>query len=193
MAHLASRPPFLGIGIQIKSRMGGDFLGYFQRLEILAFFSGFPLLYSVVYLLSGVRRTASSQEFFATLQRLLPYCYALVATFFVFFISAEWIMHRAGHRANVSSTVLLLQIWGSLGIFFWMPALRKVPAYSLFHSLVFFVFLLMKDLLLGWNTGHGRENIRNDMNIFTTSLQLYLACLAFVYIVFYIRRLIKSP
>ena len=176
---------------QNQVNMGDDFLVYFQRLEILAFFSGFPFLYSIIHLL-GTRHSWIFQAFFEKAKVLLPLSYALTATFFAAYISIEMIMGPGGRADRTSFLVYFLKIWGVMAILFWTPFLRKVPPYSLWHSLVFFVVLLLKDLVLGWNSAEGRELIRNDMKIFTTSTMLNLVTLVLVFVGHYIIRMIKS-
>jgi hypothetical protein len=71
-----------------------------------------------------------------------------------------------------------LTIWGLLSILFWIPALAKKPVLSLLHSLIFFI-LLLKDLF-SQISAPTKDMVRNDMNVYTVSLLLNLAAIAFM-------------
>ena len=56
--------------------MDETFFAYLQRLEMMAFFSGYPLIYAVVLFIAGNQQFKS--WFKRRLLSLLPYAYALV-------------------------------------------------------------------------------------------------------------------
>ena len=128
-------------------------LSFIQRLELLAFFGGYPLLFALLY--SG--RVAA-------VRRFLPAGYALTATIFVI---------RQVFDLDDPATVFIiaLKTWGCLAILFWLPYLRKRVFLAFFHSLPFFG-LLVYDLVTGVSTAAGRDQISNDMAMLTGSLLL---------------------
>jgi hypothetical protein len=151
---------------------------FFQRFELLAFFAGYPLLYAILYFF-GIARKSSPRRQSRNLQELLPGVYAITGTLFVLFLMREIYADHSLEDIAPSAVILMLKIWGVLAILFWIPALRRQPLYSLIHSLVFFL-LILKDILTGMGSPTGRDQIRNDMRIFTSSLLLNAGILVIV-------------
>jgi hypothetical protein len=157
--------------------MDTNFFGYLQQLELMAFFSGYPLVYALSFFIAGDQPVKS--VFKNRIVSLLPFAYALVGALFLglqlknlypdySFENIKLSMHRPG-----------LLIWALLSILFWIPVIAKKPVLSLLHSLVFFFFLL-KDLLLHLFQSAGRSVVRNDMKIYTDSLLLNFASLSII-------------
>ena len=153
-----------------------SFFAYMQRLELLAFFSGYALVYTVVLFIAGSRPSGNNIK--TRITSLLPFAYALVGVLYLGLqlknlypdYSIEH-MHRAIQQP-------WLTIWGLLSILFWIPALAKKPVLSLLHSLIFFI-LLLKDLF-SQISAPTKDMVRNDMNVYTVSLLLNLAAIAFM-------------
>jgi hypothetical protein len=158
--------------------MGNDFFGYLARLEIMVYFAGYPIIYALVYVLSGeFRRKLNS--FLTLLPGLLPMAYALSGTLFLGYMIKKIYI---GYGMNISISQLyhpLLILWGLLSLLFWLKPLRKITAISLVHSLVFFYFI-PRDIYLKYSGGGDNDMLRNDMNILTFSLLLNAACLLIV-------------
>ncbi len=165
--------------------MENSFFIYLQRLEIIAFFSGYPLIYALVRLLAA--KQLSKKLTGATLNTLLPYGYALIATLFAALQLKNFYLFYTGEN---NTAVFLhhpfLMTWAFLAIMFWIPALAKKPVLSLLHSFVFFL-LLLKDLFFQ-NLWPDNDNslLRNDMNLYTTSLLLHFTAQALVLLVYII-------
>ena len=153
--------------------MDNSFFGYLQRLEFMAFFSGFPLLYAVIIVIAGNKQ--SRTNFRNWLVPLLPYAYALVGTLFLGLQLRNLYPDYSFENIKNSLQQPWLMIWGGLSILFWIPVFAKKPVFCLLHSLVFFFFLL-KDLF-----EPDKNMIRNDMKIYTDSLLLNLG--AFILLV----------
>jgi hypothetical protein len=160
--------------------MGDNLIDYIEKLEYLIFFSGYPLVYSLVYFMYS-RGKQHQQTLSKRLVALLPIAYALTATIFFGFWIREMVI-----RANIQNiqpeTIAFLKAWGLLAILFWIPLFNRKPYYSLLHSLVFF-FIFFKDLVTGINSADGRDIIRNEMKIYTISLVLNLFSLIMVLLV----------
>src|SRR6478672_4923359 len=118
--------------------MDSDFSSYIDRLGLIAFFAGYPVIYSIILVINGDDRT-----FVKKLVVLLPYAYALTGTLFMGFIARELFSDPTNNFASFFQNSYL-RIWGLLAVLFWIPAFNKKPVYSLLHSLVFFL-LLLKD------------------------------------------------
>ena len=118
--------------------MGDSFFAYLQLLELMVFFSGYPLLYAVIVLFAGNK--SSKNNFKSRLISILPFAYALVGTLYLGLqLKNLYLNYTFG---NVKQMMLhpYLMIWGLLSLFFWIPALSRKRQLTLIHSLVFFFF-----------------------------------------------------
>jgi hypothetical protein len=156
-----------------------ELIAYMQRLELLAFFAGYPLLFTLVFIGEKVFPHHRTNSF----RSLLPAAYALTATLFiirqVFYASDPF-----------TPTILALKIWAYLAILFWLPALRTRLFLSILHSLVFFG-LIVFDIITGFLTPSGRDEIANDMKIITDSFLLNTASLATIAAAAFIKRCMR--
>jgi hypothetical protein len=160
--------------------MDQSFFAHLEQLELMGFFAGYPLVYAIIFLIAGKRR--SRPAFTERLVSLLPYGYALTGTLY-------WGLLLKNNYPDYSWDLLIssqqepyLRIWGLLAILFWIPVLARKPVFSLLHSLVFF-FLLLKDLIIQMtSTSFDRHIIRNDMKVYTDSVLLNIGALAILVI-----------
>jgi len=166
--------------------MGEDLGAYIQRLELMAFFAGYPLIYSIIHSVAGKRR-----PFVNRLIILLPFAYALTGTLFLGLILENIFQDYPLKNISEQFQVPYLTIVGLLAVLFWIPAFSKKPVFSLLHSLVFF-FLLLKDFIMYMTSPTGSEVIKNDMKIYTDSLLLNTGTLAVIVIIHFIFSRIRN-
>jgi len=150
-----------------------------ERLELLTFFSGYPLIYTVIFFFTG--NQPSKNSFKSRIVSLLPFAYALVGSLYLGLQLKK--LYPDYSIENIHRTIQqpYLMIWGLLSILFWIPVLGKKPVFSLLHSLVFF-FLLVKDLFSQLSAPY-KDNMRNDMNVYTVSLLLNLCAIAILLLI----------
>lgn len=165
--------------------MGDDFSVYIEQLELLTFFSGYPLVYSIAHLIAN-SRSGRIKPFSDKLRSLLPYAYALTGTLFMGLVFRELVLDNVNRSFASSNPVLILKIWGLLSILFWIRFLNRKPVYSLIHSLIFFI-LILKDILMRQGSGSGRDYIRNDMKIYTISFIINVISLSVLILIYFIR------
>ena len=166
--------------------MGNNFFTYVQHLELLAFFSGYPLIFCFLWF---VRRKASFRNGRVIIPVLiLPLAYALVGTLYLSLqinnLYPDYAIENIKNRIQQPG----LQVWALLSLLFWIPALSKRQILSVLHSLVFF-FLIVKDIFF-YFTGliRDRNMIKNDMHMYTVSIFLNLAaCSLFLFFSFLVR------
>lgn len=162
--------------------MGTNILSDIRQLEVLAFFSGYPLIYFLVRILT--RNTLFKNSKRTELISILPFAYALTGTLYLGLqlenIYPDYTIENLKHHIQQSG----LQIWGLLSILFWIPDIPKRQVLSLLHSLVFFL-IIIKDLLFQL-TGFIRDHdmIKNDMRLYTVSIFLNLATYIFLFLLF---------
>lgn len=154
--------------------MDTSIFDHIQQLELLAFFSGYPLIYALVLFFFGNKKSNSVKS--GKIPALLPFAYAFVGTLFFGLQINNLHPDYSIENLQLAFHDPYLKIWGLLSLLFWFPALSKRRIFSLFHSLVFF-FLLAKDLFLYLKQGTDQDLIRNEMKIYSDSLLLNVIAL----------------
>jgi hypothetical protein len=149
--------------------MGNSFFEYLQQLELMAFFSGYPLLYAVILFIAGNKR--SKNNFKSRMVLALPFAYALIGTLYLGLQLKKLYFNYSSGNVKQMMHLPYLMIWGLLSILFWIPSVSKKKVLSLIHSLVFFFFLL-KDIVLQFASSADENILKNDMRIYTISLLL---------------------
>jgi hypothetical protein len=158
--------------------MGESLMSYIEWVELETFFSGYLLVYAIIYLISSNRPVTNFVK--SKVLPKLPLAYAFAGTLY-------WGLQLKNgypdyHINHFVAGIQLsyLKIWGLLSIFFWLPVLHKRAVFSLLHSLVFF-FLLMKSFYLELSIpSDGNDLARNNIKIFSVSILLNLIALILV-------------
>lgn len=172
--------------------MDDIFFAYLQQLELMTFFSGYPLLYTVILLFAGNERPKN--KFKAGVVSLLPFVYALVGTLYLGLQIKNLYLNYSPENLRQLTHHPYLMLWGLLSIFFWLPSLSKKKVLSLIHSLVFF-FILIRDIIVQLTDPAADTNmVKNDMRIYTISFLLNLGLFAFVvFLAFLLERCKRNP
>ena len=154
--------------------MGNSFFYYIERLELISFFAGYPLIYALVHFLASIKKS-EQPPVNNKLVSLLPYAYALTGSLFISFVIDN--MNADYSKENVIAQFSsFIKIWGFFSLLFWIPLFSKKTYYSLLHSLVFF-FLVIKDLFIPDSNNTIHKAISNDMKVYSISLLLNLGAL----------------
>ncbi|MDP9046545.1 MAG: hypothetical protein M3N14_00285 [Bacteroidota bacterium] len=164
--------------------MDNSFFVYMEQLELVAFFSGYPLIYAITLFIAGTQQ--EKNNIITKAGTLLPLSYALVGTLFLGFQLKKFYPDYSIASIKLSFQQPLLIIWALLSILFWLPALRKKRILSLIHSLVFFSFIV-RDLFFQFSGSLADNNIiKNDMRTYSNSLLLNLGAFALMLFVSYL-------
>ena len=153
--------------------MGNSIFIYVEQLEMLAFFSGYPLVYYLVRILT--RNTSYKNIRGAELVSILPFAYALIGTLYLGLqlknLYPDYSIENVRHRIQQP----YLYIWALLSLLFWISFIAQRKILSVLHSLVFF-FIIVKDLFFRL-TGLivDRDILKNDMKVYSVSVVLNLA------------------
>jgi hypothetical protein len=160
--------------------MDSSLFTYMQQLEMLAFFSGYPLIYYLVRLLSRNASLKNSRG--AGLVSILPFAYALIGTLYLSLQLKNLYPDYSIENIKLRIQQPWLQIWGFLSILFWIPAVSKRLTFSVLHSLVFF-FIILKDLFFRF-TGPVMDPdiVKNDMRLYMVSIFLNMAAYIFLFL-----------
>jgi hypothetical protein len=156
--------------------MDKSFFIYLEQLEVIAFFSGYFLIYLLVGYAGEI--LLKRKILFINLVTLLPYTYALTGVLFLGF-QLKNLYPYYDFKDIINIQNIFLKIWALLSILFFIPALAKKPALSLWHSFAFFYFII-RDLFLYFFYTAGNNMIKNDMAIYTKSLLLNLSSFAVI-------------
>lgn len=157
--------------------MDNSFFEYLQQLELMAFFSGYPLVYVITVFLAS--HTNIKNNFSRRLVSVLPFAYALIGILYLGYLLKSLYPDYSVKNIKAFVQQPWLISWGLLSILFWIPALAKKKVLSLLHSLVFF-FLLVRDLFIQLSASSDKSIITNDMNVYTNSLLLNIGALALI-------------
>jgi len=170
--------------------MNNDFLSTISRLELMAFFSGYPLIYALTLVMAG--NDLLKEKFGGRIIRLLPFAYALVGTLFLGFQLKKLFPDYSIEHIKLTIQQPYLVMWGLLAVLFWIPALSKKIILSLIHSFVFF-FFLASDLFLQLTSSQANNNmVKNDMEVYANSLLLNLGAFAILIALFYLFTSLKK-
>ena len=170
--------------------MNDSFFSYLHRLELIAFFSGYPLVYAIVLFIAGNK--ASRNNLKRKIVSLLPFAYGLVGIlYFGFQLKTLYPDYSIEHMKE-SMYYPYLVLWGISAAFFLIPVIAKKPVLSILHSSVFFL-LLLKDIFFQ-STGSGTDKniIRNDMKLYTNSLLLNTGAIIAVTLIYFLLSRLKS-
>jgi hypothetical protein len=171
--------------------MDSNFWNYLAQLEMMAFFSGFPLVYAVVVVFGGKTETSISKKI--QFKSLLPLSYAVVGCLYIGLQLRNLYPDYTLSNISQSFQPPLLKFWAVLSILFLIPFFRKKAIISLLHSMVFF-FLLAKDLFLFlFKPAYPADEIKNVMKIYTDSLLLNGAVFLIVLLVAFVLPKLKKP
>lgn len=152
--------------------MGNNFFAYLQLLELMAFFSGYSLLYTLILVFAGNKE--SGNNFKKRIVSILPLSYALVSTLYVGLQLKNLYLNHLSRNVRLAIHHPYLMSWGLLAVFFWIPFFRKKEGLSLLHNLVFF-FILVKDIFMQIGSSVDENILKNDMRLYTVSFLLNLA------------------
>jgi hypothetical protein len=160
-----------------------DLLSLAERLETIAFFAGYPLVFYFVYFFARKKLQQPVPKNKAIY--LFPLTYALLGTLYWGLQLRNWYPDYQIKNIVSNTYYIYSKIWALLAIIFWIPFFFKRPFLSVIHSLFFF-FLLLRDIF-SQLLFHDQDiyTLKNEMKVYTVSLLLNLFAL-FVVSLFYL-------
>lgn len=170
--------------------MEESLITYIDRLEVMAFFAGYPIVYAftrvIVAMLQNKKVLPDNK-----LVSLLPFAYALSGILFVGFVLKNMLPGYSLKTFAEEFQYSYLKLLGLSAVVFWIPFFSKKIFLSLLHGLIFFS-LLLKDIFIHFNSSSGKEILKNDMKVYTDSILLNTFTFAITVIVFYLYNKIKN-
>jgi len=174
--------------------MNDSFLAYIQKLEAMAFFSGYALVYTVILFVLENRRLKGKLG--DKIISLLPISYALISILFLGFQLKKLYPDYSFEHLQFTIQQPFLITWGLLSITFLIPALNKWPFLSLMHSCLFFYFVASDLFFQATNPSPDNNIVKNDMRVLAASIILNLAVpgiLTLLFLAFNYLKTIKAP
>ena len=166
--------------------MNNSFFLYLQQLELMAFFSGYPLLYAVIHFIAGKRQSTNKSNK-NTITSFLPFAYALVGTLYLGLQLKNLYPNYSFENIKLSIQQPFLVYLGLPFYPFLDTSPRKKSVLSLIHSFVFFFFLIRDLFLQSYASAADKNIVKNDMKIYTDSLLLNLGAIIFIVVtIFYV-------
>ena len=168
-----------------------DFFTYIEKLELVAFFAGYPLVYFFILLLSNTSFIKYSLR--EGLIKGLSNAYVIV----VFLYIGMKLNHTynefngQGISWNYNHLNFYLKTWAFLGVLFLFRPFKSKPVLLLLHSLVFFIIVAI-DILLFMNHKIQIEVVHNEMRLYFLSVLLHLTCIFSVIIYYLLLPKLKS-
>lgn len=169
--------------------MGIDFFAYIERLELIAFFCGYPFIYLFVHIFSSTQFV--KRIFYSRIELLLPVSYALVGLLYLGLLLKNLYPHYSLHNIQLSVHQPFFKIWGLLSLLFFIPLFNRKTVFSLWHSLLFFFFFagtIIKETLMS----NQNDAVENGMHIYSISLLINLFAFIIICIFDFIRSKMKS-
>lgn len=148
--------------------MDDDFFAYLERLQVLAFFSGFAILYALLHVLAELQNGKLFEKIRSILP-LLPISYALTGLLFLGYLIKGVVVMNIQIDGPLQIDIPYIHYAGLLSLLFWVPAIRQRAWLSLLHSLFFFSIIGI-DLVDYMKGNVGVEVLQNDSRVFVDSL-----------------------
>ena len=162
--------------------MDNSFFAYLKQLEVMVFFSGYPLLCCNYFYCrrSSIKKQFQHKDCSAITFCICPGGYIISWAAIKKFIS--WIFCRKNKRWF--STTLINSLGTSLNSFLDTGPGQKT-VFSLIHSLVLFFFPAI-GLFVQLSSSADKNTFRNDMKIYTVSLLLNVGAFALIVFLFFL-------
>jgi hypothetical protein len=165
--------------------MDNSFAAYLLYLELVIFFSGYPLCYALLEFISGKIKSLQAELF-------LSYSYAFSGTLYIGLQFRKWYYASSYHELQLFELQPFLTAWAFLSLLFWLPFFRRKAWMALLHSFVFF-FLFLRNLFSQVSGDSPNDDmLRNNMKIYSISLLLHSCIFLLVLFFFYISRIYRQ-
>ncbi|OIR05095.1 hypothetical protein GALL_129110 [mine drainage metagenome] len=164
-----------------------DLFEYIGKLELIAFFSAFPLVYYIVFYIASDIPWIHSPHI-KKLPVYLPRAYALTVTLYCAMKINEYLpVHISTFSFDLTSPYFYLKGWAFAGLLFWLPGIRTKSKWALVHSIPF-ILLIVYDFFNYYHHTIETEVLHNEMRLYFVSVLINLVTLLMVALYFGIRR-----
>ncbi len=163
--------------------MDNNLFAYLDLMMMLVFFSGYPLIYLFIRVIAGLKPV---EEFLdKNYSFLLPYSYALTGLLYTGLLLNNLFPLHSIDKFKSTFELSFLQIWAFTSLLFLISYFNRKPLISLFHSLVFFFFII-RNLALYIAGSTAIEVIKNDIRVYSYSILINLTSFIVIVIIYLI-------
>jgi hypothetical protein len=160
-----------------------DLCFYIAKLELIAFFSAFPMFYFLIKVFNS-RKNIEKYEWIGEFSVSIVSVYVVLVLLYIGMILNQVYLQSSLSYLNFSNSILYLKCWIFLGIFFLFKPFKLKPKWTLLHSLPFTIIVFI-DFISFFLKETPIEVIRNEMQLyfmgFFASILLFLLLSSFNY------------
>jgi len=168
--------------------MDDSFFIYIERLELIAFFSGYPLIFLAVRIIAAWLHAKSITRM--DIATLLPFAYAFAGLLYLGLELKNLYPHYSFENIKLATADPYLKTWALFSLLFFVPFFAKKPMLSLLHSLVFFYFVV-KDFFRHFFLHDDNNFLQNDMHMYSRSLLINLGAFILVTLLYFLLASLK--
>ena len=160
-----------------------DLFFYIAKLELIAFFSAFPMFYFLIKEFNS-RQNIEKYEWIGEFSVSIVSVYVVLVLLYIGMILNQVYLQSSLSYPNFSNSILYLKCWIFLGILFLFTPFKLKPKWTLLHSLPFTIIVFI-DFISFFLKETPIEVIRNEMQLyfmgFFASILLFLLLSSFNY------------
>ncbi len=165
-----------------------NFFIYIDKLELIAFFSAFPLFY-FLYISFYTKPLIVKFKWLKLLPEIISMVYATISFLYIGMkLNQLYVQIAMGPiQFELTSCIFILKCWSIFGLLFYIKFLRTKPILALAHSSIYFIILLI-DFFQYYHHQINIEAFHNEIRLYFISFVAYIS-ISFILISGYFIRL----
>jgi hypothetical protein len=148
-----------------------DLNSYIEKLELVAFFSAFPLIYLIARVIST--QLSFNKKWLLNLYYNISLAYAITTLLYTG-MKLNQVYQNHFFAFDFYNFNTYLKIWSLLGLLFFIPFFRRKMSWTFIHSLPF-LGLIIFDFFAFYKSQTGVEVLHNEMRLYFVSAILNIA------------------
>jgi len=164
-----------------------NFFIYIDKLELIAFFSAFPLFY-FLYISFYTKTFIVKFKWLKVLPEIISLAYATISLLYIGMKSNQlYVQNTMGPiQFELTSYIFILKFWSIFGLLFFFKFLRTKPLLALAHSSIYFIILLI-DFFQYYHHQINVEAFHNEMRLYFISFVAYISISIILILGYFIR------
>ena len=164
-----------------------NFFTYIDKLELIAFFSAFPLFYFLIISFYTKPLTAKF-KFLKSIPTLISNTYATMTVLYMGMKLNQLYLQNTFATIQIQylTTIFILKCWTVFGFLFFFNFFRTKPLIALAHSSIYFLILFI-DFFQYYNRQIDIEVFHNEMRLYIIGFIAYITILSILLIIRLIR------
>jgi hypothetical protein len=160
---------------------------YIDKLELIAFFSAFPLFY--FFLIAFYSKPLVMKfKWLKSTPEIISIVYATISLLYVGMKLNQWYEQIliGPIQYDIYSYIFIVKCWSIFGLIFFFKSLRSKPMLALAHSSIYFIILLI-DFFQYYHHQYDIEAFHNEMRLYFIGLLAYLIISFVFFLATYLR------